>query len=153
MVQEEKEEVRSPSGVDGWLEPRDTTQGVAKEVEDGKTMAILSHASLLFGIPIFIVPMITRDNRFALHHAKAAAVTFTLFFITAMLTMVSCGVFFPLLLLCYIPALVGIVQAANGQLAGPWGMGNAGESVLRGLKVPIQKLPKHARHQLEHHEV
>lgn len=119
---------------------RTSTETLETEIEDGKTLAILSHASLLFGLPMFMIPMFMRDNRFALHHSKAAAITFGLFWLSAGLTAVSCGLFFPLMLLCYIPALVGLIQAANGKLAGTWGMGNFGESLLSGLKVPPENL-------------
>lgn len=112
-----------------------------KEIEDGKTMAILSHASLLFGLPMFMIPMFSRDNRFALHHSKAAAVTFFWFWVAAAATFVTCGLFVPLMLLCYIPALIGLIQAANGKLAGPWGMGGLGEAIFSGLKVPPERLP------------
>ncbi len=119
-----------------------SVDALEQEVEEGKTMAILSHASLLFGLPMFMIPMMQRENRFALHHSKAAAVTFLLFWISAALTFVSCGLFFPLMLLCYIPALIGLIQAANGKLAGTWGMGGFGESVFSGLKVPPEHLPE-----------
>ena len=151
--EEEKGLVAAIDGADGWIEPvaapSPLRQALAGEIEEGKTLAILSHASLLFGIPLFIVPILTRDNRFALHHAKAAGVTFSLFIVSASLTAISCGIFFPMMLLCYVPALIGIVQAANGQLAGPWGMGDMAERLLGGLKVPPAKLPPAVRHLLD----
>jgi hypothetical protein len=116
----------------------DTVPGRSEEqdVDAGKPLALLSHASLLFGIPVFIVPMLQKDNRFALHHGKAAAVNFIFFMIAFGLTMVTCGLAFPLIFLCYIPAIVGVVHAANGELAGTWGWGPAGERMFSGLQVP-----------------
>lgn len=98
-------------------------------------MALLAYMGLLFGLPLFIIPLITRDNRFSLHHAKAAGVTFIAFFISTMLTGVTCGLFFPIMMCFYIPAIVGAIQAVNGQLAGRWGFGDLGESVFSGISV------------------
>lgn len=155
--QEEEKEVTAgrDSGVDGWLEtsatpaPLPMPMPMPREVEDGKTLAVLCHASLLFGLPIFLVPMMTRDNRFALHHAKAASMTYALFLGSAALTTVTCGLFFPAMLLCYVPAFVGIVRAANGKVGGTWGMGDLGERVLGGLIVAPEKLPSSPKHRLD----
>jgi len=106
-------------------------QSSLSEVEQGKTMAIFCHLSVLFGLPIFIVPFIQRDNDFALHHAKAATVTFVSMLAALTLTVLTCGLAFPLLFLAYVPAIVGIVQASNGQQAGTWGFGGVGEALFK----------------------
>lgn len=145
-----------PIGTDGWVdtkprrrmpEPRlqeapnyplvvaQTDDDTDLEVQQGKAMAILAYASLLFGLPVFLIPLIMRDNAFALHHAKAAGAGFLLFFAAGLLTFVSCGLFFPLVMLCYVPALIGVLQAANGQLAGTWGLGNFGEAMFKGIQL------------------
>lgn len=41
-----------------------------KDIEDGRTFAILSYALSLIGLPFFLVPMIMRNNEFSLYHAK-----------------------------------------------------------------------------------
>lgn len=41
-----------------------------KEIDEGKTFAILSYALGLVGLPFFLVPLIMRNNGFALYHAK-----------------------------------------------------------------------------------
>lgn len=106
-----------------------------EDIDEGKPLALLSHASLLFGLPVFIIPMLQKDNHFALHHSKAAAVNFVFFMVAFGITMITCGLAFPLLFLCYIPAIVGVIHAANGELAGRWGWGPAGESMFKGLQV------------------
>lgn len=111
------------------------TNPLQEEVDKGKALAILSHASLFFGLPLFLMPMLTRDNRFALHHGKAAAVTYIYFMLSFVLMLATCGLTFPLIFLAYIPAIVGIVQAANGQLAGTWGFGTLGEKLFGSLDV------------------
>ena len=42
----------------------------SKEVEEGRTFAILSYALGLIGIPFFLVPLIMRNNEFSLYHSK-----------------------------------------------------------------------------------
>ncbi len=41
-----------------------------KEVEEGRTFAILSYALGLIGLPFFLVPLIMRNNEFSLYHSK-----------------------------------------------------------------------------------
>jgi uncharacterized membrane protein len=41
-----------------------------KEVEEGRTFAILSYALSLIGLPFFLVPLIMRNNEFSLYHSK-----------------------------------------------------------------------------------
>lgn len=106
-----------------------------KDIDSGKAMAIFSHCSIVLGLPVFIIPMITRDNEFALHHAKAAAANFGALILFIAITFATCGLAFPLIFLCYIPALVGIVHAANGEEAGAWGLGGMGESLFSSLRL------------------
>ena len=41
-----------------------------KDVEEGRTFAILSYALSFISIPFFLVPLIMRNNEFSLYHAK-----------------------------------------------------------------------------------
>jgi uncharacterized membrane protein len=41
-----------------------------KEVEEGRTFAILSYALGLIGLPFFLIPLIMRNNEFSLYHSK-----------------------------------------------------------------------------------
>lgn len=43
------------------------------EVKDGKVFAILSYVITIAGIPFWLLPVIIRNNDFALYHAKQAA--------------------------------------------------------------------------------
>ena len=145
-----------PPDTDGWLEetspspPPQTTlparrmdasvEAPADTVEGGKAMAVLSHASIFFGIPLFIIPLCTRDNEFSLHHGKAAAVNFGFMIVSVTLTVLSCGFLFPLVFFAYVPAMVGIIHASNGELAGPWGWGPTGERILGSVKPRPRQL-------------
>jgi len=42
----------------------------SKEVEDGRTFAILSYALGLICLPFFLIPLLMRNNEFSLYHAK-----------------------------------------------------------------------------------
>lgn len=108
----------------------DERGGADSTVEDGKPMAVLSHMSILFGLPIFLIPIIRRDNAFALHHAKSAMVIFLMFIAAFVASFVTCGLAVPLALLLYVPAIVGVVHAARGEPAGRWALGHLGERLL-----------------------
>lgn len=99
-------------------------------VQRGKPMAVLSHMSILFGLPVFLIPLIKRDNAFALHHAKSAMVIFLLFLAGFVASFVTCGLAVPFVLLLYVPAIVGVVHAARGELAGHWALGHLGERFI-----------------------
>lgn len=112
------EEPRGPSGA-----------GMAdKEIEAGKTFALLSYLLGFVGIPFFVVPLITRDNGFALYHAKQAALVWIVTaiggalagFVSILLTLVCIGyVIGPLLALAITVFWIwlnvqGAINAGNG---------------------------------------
>lgn len=90
--------------------------------DTSKALAVLCHLSIFLSIPIWIVPLITRDNAFTLHHAKDAAVTWALGMTVLVggfiIWILSCGLLpvFVLVFVLYIPMLMGIFSAANGQI-------------------------------------
>lgn len=105
-------------------------EGVEGERHRGRPMAIFSYASVMFGVPVFLAVFAMRDNAFALHHARAAACVFLLFYLMIGLSFLSCAFFLPLAMVCYIPALVGIHHAAAGREAGKAALGDAGERLF-----------------------
>lgn len=104
-------------------------------VDDGRPMAIASYFSVLFGIPVFVVPMVLRNNEFALHHARAAGVIFLACTAMLALAIVNCAVFLPLAFVCYIPALIGIYRASAGVEAGTSALGPVGERIFGWIEV------------------
>ncbi len=110
--------------------PDDDRLETSETWRDGQTMAIFAHMSVLFGIPVFLVPLLLRNDPLSVHHAKAAAVTFAGFYAGLVLAFVSVGLFMPIAMLFYIPALVGIARAVQGRRAGTWGFGEIGERLL-----------------------
>ena len=101
-------------------------------IEAGKLLAILSYAALPFGAPAFIIPMITRDNAYALQHAKYAGAIFiaglVVFVVTFAAAFISCGLGTPLVgitLFFIVPSIQGFLAALNGteevpMVVGPW---------------------------------
>ncbi len=106
------------------------------DIDSGKAMAILAHCSFVLGLPVFLVPLLQRDNAFSLHHAKAAGANYLIFLALFALAFATCGLSVPLIFLCYIPALVGIVDAANGNPASSWALGALGERIFKAQVKP-----------------
>jgi hypothetical protein len=112
------------------------------DIDSGKAMAILAHTSIVLALPVFLAPLIMRQNDFALHHAKAAGANFLFFVIFGVLAVLTKGLAVPLMFLCYIPALVGIVNAANGRSAGQLGLGPLGERIFHTIAARDDDSPK-----------
>ena len=104
-------------------------------VEEGRPMAVFSYFSVMFGIPVFLVPFALRDNEFALHHARAAGVAYIACLTMLALSLTQCAVFLPLVFLCYIPALIGVYRASAGVEAGTSALGPAGERIFGRIEV------------------
>lgn len=99
-------------------------------VDEGRPMAIFSYFSVVFGLPVFVVPFVLRGNEFALHHARAAGVIYLLSLIFLVLALTNCAIFLPLVFVCYIPALIGMYRAAAGVQAGTSALGPTGNKVF-----------------------
>ncbi len=113
----------------------------APEVVDaGRTWALLSWLSMLVGVPLFVVPLITRDNAFALAHAKHALATVLVALVLTVgvvfVSFATCGVgtfLFPLLLLPYLTFVHGVVKAVNGDPSEPMLLFGMSERAMAGL--------------------
>ena len=95
-------------------------------IEKGKAFALLSWVGLLIGLPLFILPFLQNDNAFASFHARHALATFVASLVLAVaflaIYVVTCGLgmlLFPLLLVTLVPAIDGLVKAANGRAEAP----------------------------------
>ncbi|MBA2665175.1 MAG: hypothetical protein H0U74_23005 [Bradymonadaceae bacterium] len=119
----------------------DAQPGFALEtIEHGRAMALFSYASVLFGVPVFLIAFAKRDNAFALNHARAAAACFCLCYALILMSLVSCAVFFPLAVLCYIPAIIGMYHAAAGRPAGRSALGHLGDRAFGRIDVrPVDR--------------
>ena len=116
--------------------------GWEREVNEGQIWAYASYGSMFLGFPLFIIPFITKDNRFAMYHAKHAAVAYIeMIALTAIITAISfatcgLGVFtFPLIFLAWVPSIHGFIIAANGRMEEPALCFGLGERLFSGLQA------------------
>lgn len=125
--------------------------------EQGKLWAILSYAGFFIGLPLGIIPLVMRDDAFALRHAKTATAvwlgafgaTIALSMIFGVITAVTCGlgaVLFPILFLPAPWALVvgihGLVLAVNGSWDEPIGGLRLGDKLFGSIEVkPMGRFP------------
>lgn len=110
--------------------------------EEGRLWACLSYASILTGLPLFIIPLVQRRDEFAIHHAKQAAESYAWFFACVtgyvLLSLVTCGVgtlCFPIILLPYVPMCHGIILSLNNEWRAPFGVLGIGDSMLSGVRA------------------
>ena len=112
----------------------------AGEVASGKMFAILCYAINFVGFPFWIIPLITRDNAFALYHAKQCLVLWIILFalclIGAVLTSVCIGVvFFPIAgVISIVFNVMGVLNANNGMCKPLPVIGAWGESWFKGIQ-------------------
>ena len=106
--------------VDRWMGPRG--------------MSVVSWSSILVALPIFLVPLLMRRNSFAIEHARAAAVAFGLLYASIFLTTISCGLLVPVILVAYVPMVIGAVRAFQGKGPGKWGLGQVAERLFAYLE-------------------
>lgn len=124
---------------------------MADEVTDrGKMIAAISYGGFFFGFPLGIVPLVMRDDAFALEHGKHATAVWLLhftmvmvltFIVTAIAT-VTCGfgaILYPLIL---VPALAGmgtsvhgLILALNGDASEPFGGMGLGNMLFSSIEV------------------
>lgn len=93
-----------------------------EEIQQGKTMAIISY--FIFFIPLLMDDM--RKNKFVMFHTEQSIILLILNIVAGILGTVTCGIG----LILYIPWLIllimGIMNAANGEVKplpviGQWG--------------------------------
>ena len=112
----------------------------SQEIEEGKAFAILSYALSIIGLPFFLVPLITRNNEFALYHAKQTLMIWLLGIaggvVSGILAFICVGIVLAVALGIFllVITIIGLINASQGQqkplpLIGPWG-----EGWFKGLK-------------------
>lgn len=106
-----------------------------QDVETNRPMAVLTYCSILFAVPVFLVPMIRRRSEFALHHAKAAGAIWLLSMALLVATFLNCALILPLVFVCYVPAVIGMYRASAGVEAGQAALGDLGAKWFQRLKV------------------
>lgn len=109
---------------------------------ESRLWAGLSYASTFLGLPLFLVPLLQRNDAYALFHAKHAAVTYILFFVLLFLyvgiSTMTCGIggicfFIPFL--AYVPMFHGFVLVAGDRWEEPMGLVGGGERLFGSIKL------------------
>lgn len=107
-----------------------------EDVEKGKLLAVLSYVIS----PLWIVPLIQRDNAFSLFHAKQAMILnivgLAMWLVIMVISVITCGIGgflgFAAVILLY-PWIMGVVASANGKYeAVPW-FGSLADKYLANL--------------------
>ena len=107
-----------------------------EDVEKGKLLAVLSYVIA----PLWIVPLIQRDNAFSLFHAKQAMILniigLAVYVLIMAISIVTCGIGsiigFAGVALMY-PWIMGVVASANGKYEQmPW-FGSLADKYLSGM--------------------
>lgn len=96
------------------------------EIEKGKPLALLSYASVVIGFPVFVLPMLQKDNAYALQHAKWAGAYFAIyvaiFLAVLVVSFITCGfgtILVPVVFLPWVLAGLGALNALNGKTEAP----------------------------------
>jgi len=115
---------QQPGGQAQWAQPGMPGHYPPEDVEQGKALAIVGYLVS----PLWIIPLLQRDNAFALFHAKQAMI-YTIFMgilgaIISVVSLVTCG-FGAILAIAIFPFMypwiMAIVYAAQGQYKPmPW---------------------------------
>lgn len=113
--------------------------GIPKEVEEGKPFAILSYALGLIGLPFFLVPLIMRNNDFALYHAKQCLILWLFGIVgsvvSGILAFICIGIILgvAIAILVLVLDIIGLVNAVNGEKKPlPW-IGPFAEEWFKGV--------------------
>lgn len=126
--------------------------------DQGKMWAALSYGSFFVGFPLGVIPLLQRDDDFALFHAKHATAVWlatfvlglVLVFVYTVISFVTCGfgsLLFPILFVplpwAMVVSIHGLVLSLNGQLEEPMGAFGLGDLMFGQitLKEPPPQLP------------
>ena len=118
--------------------------------DQGKMWAAVSYAGFLFGLPLGIIPMIQRDDPFALYHGKTSTAVYLVTFVSVVvlnivigiLTAVTCGIGAILFPLAFLPGLWmlvvgihGLILSINGERKEPIASFGLGEKLFANVKT------------------
>ncbi len=102
--------------------PSTDPQPAPSDVDSGKTMAILAYIPIaLIGLIVSIISVSTKNNAYALYHAKQALALYICWVVIALCCLPLCFICigFPLLIATQVGGLVlcviGIINASSGQ--------------------------------------
>lgn len=83
-----------------------------EEIQQGKTMAIISY--FIFFIPLLMDDM--RQNKFVMFHTEQSIIVLICYVISSIIASITCGIGIVLWIPCIILLIMGIMNAANGEM-------------------------------------
>lgn len=83
-----------------------------EEIQQGKTMAIVAY--LIFFIPLLMEDM--RKNKFVMFHTEQSILIVILYVIVSIVGTLTCGIGMVLYIVCIVLQIIGIMNAANGEV-------------------------------------
>ena len=123
--------------------------------DQGKMWAILSYVGLIFWLPLGAIPMIMRDDSYALHHGKNATAVWLgaiitsviLWVVLGVISAVTCGIGALLFPIAFLPGLWmlvtgihGLILSLNAKWEEPIGVFGLGDKLFANVK-PKDALP------------
>lgn len=125
--------------------------------DNGKLLAALSYGGLFFGLPVGVIPLLQRDDPYALKHGKIATavwlgvfvLSFVMGILYSVIATVTCGlgaILFPILFLPWGWGLVvgghGLMITLNAKDEEPIGSFGLGEKLFATLTLQDKDQPK-----------
>lgn len=110
-----------------------------QEIEEGKAFAILSYVLSLIGLPFFIIPLVMRNNDFALFHAKQCLMIWIVGVVGgtvgAVLSIICIGVVIAIAvgLFCLVVSIMGLIHAVKGEAVALPMIGQYAEDWFKGI--------------------
>lgn len=110
-----------------------------QEINEGKTFAILSYALSFVSLPFFLVPLIMRNNAYALYHAKQSLMIWlggiAVSLVGSVLLVVCIGAVILLAggIFLLVLNIMGLINAINGKMEPIPVIGKWGEDWFKGL--------------------
>ena len=111
-----------------------------QEVDEGKAFAVLSYALSFIGLPFFLIPLITRNNGFALYHAKQCLLLWiagaAVGVVATLLSVICIGVILgPILgVALLVLNVMGLINASGGKATPVPLIGSYAEQWFKGLR-------------------
>ena len=111
-----------------------------KEMEEGKTFAILSYVLNFVGLPFFLVPLIMRNNEFSLYHAKQCLMLWLAGFVLSSVSGVLMAVCIGFILLpascifILVLNIMGLINTTKGEMKPVPLIGKWGDDWFKGIK-------------------
>lgn len=130
--QQEPQQEPQPQAAPPPEQPQPAAPAAGGDAEEGKAFSIISYLLNIIFIPFFAVPLIMRNNAFALYHAKQCLIVWLLGMVAAVINVIPCLgqiVWVVVWIFCIVVNIIGTVSVTKleqkplpliGKLAEQW---------------------------------